>query len=89
MSFSDEEKQWLLAIKNIGPKIITRLEELGFNSLTQLAQAQPEKVLASMAQKAGANCWHNNPNNRAAIAKAIALAKQRCADGVILTSNLS
>ncbi len=75
MGFNAEEKLQLLSMKNIGPKTISRLEELGFSCLEDLAKAKPEAILQQMAMKAGASCWYNNPSNRAAIAQVVQWAK--------------
>ncbi len=76
MGFSAEEKQQLLAIKGIGPKIIERLEQIGFSSLQDLSDAQAFEVSQKMATIVGSLCWHNNPSNLGAINAAIKLSKK-------------
>lgn len=33
MAFSESEKQILLAVKGVGPMVISRLEQMGFSSI--------------------------------------------------------
>jgi predicted flap endonuclease-1-like 5' DNA nuclease len=74
MPFSSCERERLLAVKGVGPTVIARLEQIGFDSLDQLAQARVEDVVAQVASMLGTTCWKNSPQARAAIAGAIACA---------------
>lgn len=77
MAFSTEEKQQLLAIRGVGPTVIERLEQLGFNSLAQMAEFEALDIIRQMARLVGSSCWHNSPIAKASIADIIILAKQR------------
>lgn len=74
MTFSESERQALLALKGVGPTVLARLEQLGYASLAQLRQADTEEILQRAARLTGSSCWKNSPQARAAIAAAIALA---------------
>lgn len=77
MPFPLEERQALLAVKGIGPTVVARLEQLGFESLAHLAEASVLDITARAAALVGSNCWKNSPQARAAIQAAIALAQSR------------
>ena len=74
MHFSPNERQALLAIKGVGPKVIERLEQMGLCTLSQLADADAADILAQGARLAGSSCWKNSPQARAAIQAAISAA---------------
>ena len=78
MGFPDSERDALLAVKGVGPTVILRLEQLGFSSLRQLAQADVTEIVQNAAGLVGSTCWRNSPQARAAVQSAIALAR-RCA----------
>ena len=80
MGFSTEEKQQLLVIKGIGPTVVMRLEQLGFNSITQLASADVQDITRRMAELVGSNCWQNSPIAKASINAVILLARQQAAE---------
>jgi predicted flap endonuclease-1-like 5' DNA nuclease len=75
MPFSSNERSALLALKGVGNTVITRLEEMGFHSLQQLASANTQDVLSLGAQITRSSCWKNSPQARAAIDAAIQLAQ--------------
>lgn len=75
MPFSLEERTALLALKGVGPTVITRLEEMGIESMDELAKAEVEDILAQASAALGSTCWKNSPQARAAIAAAVELAK--------------
>lgn len=75
MSFSAQERTALLACKDVGPKVIERLEQMGFSSLDQLRGAAVDDILTQGAALVGSTCWKNSPQAKAAISNAIALAK--------------
>ena len=77
MSFSAEERNALLSIKGVGPMVIVRLEQLGFESLAQLSRAHALDIVSSASAMLGSSCWKNSPQARAAIEAAITLAKSR------------
>jgi predicted RecB family nuclease len=74
MPFSVDEKKLLLAVKGVGPTVITRLEQLGYSSLASLAQADVQHIVEGGAALTGSSCWKNSPQARAAIAAAAAAA---------------
>lgn len=75
MPFSADERASLLALKGVGHTVITRLEEMGFASLQQLALANVEDILALGADITRSTCWKNSPQARTAIEAAIRLAQ--------------
>ena len=75
MSFPPEERQALLKVKGVGATVVSRLEQLGFTSLAQLAAADALEIVTQAASLVGSSCWKNSPQARAAIQAAIALAK--------------
>ncbi len=75
MPFSANERQALLSVKGVGPTVVDRLEQLGFQSLQQLSQADALQIVSQAAAMLGSSCWKNSPQARAAIAGAIALAR--------------
>lgn len=74
MMFSTSEKATLLAVKGVGPKVIERLEQMGFCSLDQLADADAKDILAQGAALSGSSCWKNSPQAKAAVHSAIGAA---------------
>ena len=77
MPFSPEERQALLNVKGIGPTVVTRLEQLGYESLAHLSKANTLDIVAQAAAMLGSTCWKNSPQARAAIQAAIELAQAR------------
>ncbi len=75
MPISPDERTALLALKGVGNTVITRLEEMGFESLAQLAQANTQDILALGANITRSTCWKNSPQARAAIDAVIQLAQ--------------
>ena len=75
--FPDDERAVLLAVKGVGATVVSRLEQLGFHSLAQLAEADPGDVVSQASAMLGSSCWRNSPQARAAIDGAIAAAKNR------------
>lgn len=75
--FSATEKAALLALKGVGPTVIARLEQIGFSSFTQLAQADTRDVTKQIADMMGSTCWHNSPQANRAVQAMIDLAKER------------
>ncbi|GKX63408.1 hypothetical protein SOASR032_19770 [Pragia fontium] len=73
--FSSEERSRMLAIKGVGETVISRLEQIGFSSLSQLVEADTGDVTKQIAQMMGSTCWHNSPQARGAIQGIIDLAK--------------
>ncbi len=75
MPFSPQERKALLAIKGVGPAVISRLESIGFHSLETLARADAQETVTRIASLVGSTCWKNSPQAKSAIASAIQLAK--------------
>lgn len=75
MAFTNNERDVLLAVKGVGPTVVTRLEQLGFTSLLQLSQADMSEIVSSAAAMVDSTCWKNSPQARAAIQAAIDMAK--------------
>ncbi|MBD9367486.1 helix-hairpin-helix domain-containing protein [Xanthomonas sp. XNM01] len=73
--FSAAERDALLATRGVGPTVIARLEQIGYRSLAQLADASVEDITGQVAAMLGTTCWRNSPQSRAAIAGAIAAAQ--------------
>ena len=74
MNFSTSDRQELLAVKGVGPKVLERLEQMGLFTLSQLADADANDILAQGASLTGSSCWKNSPQARAAIQAAIGAA---------------
>lgn len=73
--FSTDERNRLLALKGVGPTVVSRLEQIGFSSLAQLADEEAEVVTKQISQLIGSTCWHNSPLARSAIQSVIDLAR--------------
>ncbi|RKJ95610.1 Pathogenicity locus [Alicycliphilus denitrificans] len=77
MPFPPSERKALLAVKGVGPTVVARLEQMGYESLAHLAKANALDIVAKAAAIVGSSCWKNSPQARAAIQAAIALAQSR------------
>ncbi len=77
MAFSQEETESLLSVKGVGPTVIRRLEEMGLDDTAKLAAAEPADILEQGAALSGSTCWKNSPQAKAAIAAAVAWARQQ------------
>mgnify|MGYP003467145851 FL=1 len=75
MPFPLTEYNELLALKGVGPAVISRLEQMGIDSLAVLSEASVADILARASAATGSTCWKNSPQARAAIMAAIELAK--------------
>ena len=73
--FAAEERARLLMLKGVGPTVVSRLEQIGFSSLAQLADEDAAVVTKQVSQLIGSTCWHNSPQARAAIQAVIHLAR--------------
>jgi hypothetical protein len=74
MPFPITERQILLAVKGVGPTVVMRLEQMGFESLAHSAKANALDITANAAKLLGSTCWKNSPQARTAIQSAIAAA---------------
>ena len=75
MAFSDSEKAALLAVKGIGPTVIQRFEQIGINSFDELTRYDALTIAEMVADMLNTTCWKNSPQARAAVAAAIARAR--------------
>lgn len=76
MAFSESEREALLSVKGVGPTVVKRFEEIGINTLSDLATYQAETIAEMVASMLRTSCWKNSPQAKAAIEGAIAREKQ-------------
>lgn len=76
MPFSETEKKQLLAAKFVGETVIARFEQMGIDSLIQLAETPAEVILAKGSELTSSSCWKNSPQAKQAVANAIEKAKK-------------
>lgn len=79
MPFSPAEREILLAVKGVGPKVIQRLEEVGIADLATLATHDPAVLCTEISRRLGASCWRNSPLANRAIADAVLAARHHLA----------
>lgn len=77
MPFPPDEREALLSVKGVGPAVVARLEQIGFESLAHLSKANTLDIVSQVSTIIGSTCWKNSPQARAAIQAAIALAQSR------------
>ncbi len=75
MAFTAEEYQSLLAVKGIGKTFISRLEQMGLDSVQELATTDEEEIVHQGAYLTGSSCWKNSPQARQAAHNAVDWAK--------------
>ncbi|UDL05319.1 helix-hairpin-helix domain-containing protein [Marinobacter sp. CA1] len=75
MAFSDSERDLLLAVKGVGPTVVKRFEEIGIDTLADLATCEAGEIADRVASMLGTTCWKNSPQARTAVAAAISQAK--------------
>lgn len=76
MQFPPSERKALLAVKGVGPTVVTRLEQMGYASLQHLAKANTLDIVSNAAALTGSTCWKNSPQAKAAVQAAITMAQQ-------------
>jgi predicted RecB family nuclease len=76
MGFIETEKTQLLALKGVGPSVISRLEQIGIHSLTELKDCTVEDIVEQVASMLRTTCWKNSPKAKSAIQAAIDLANK-------------
>jgi predicted RecB family nuclease len=81
-TFSAQERAVLLAVKGVGPTVVTRLEQMGIASLKTLAKADASTICSEAAGLTGGTCWKNSPIARKAITSAIDAAQRATAKAV-------
>jgi len=77
MPFSDREREFLLSVKGVGPKVIERLEAIGIHDLKALSRQNTDQVCSLISGMLGSTCWRNSPMARASISAAIAMARNQ------------
>ena len=80
MPFSATERAAVLAVKGVGPRVVARLEQLGYHTLSGLVGADVDEIVCRASALVGSTCWRNSPHARAAIAAVVGLAEQRHAE---------
>lgn len=73
--FTPETRDQLVALKGVGPTVVSRLEQIGFRDLAQLARCEAADLTLQIARMMGSTCWHNSPQARAAIQAIIDFAR--------------
>ena len=76
MRFPDLDRNILLAVKGVGPKVIQRLEEFGISNLETLARHDASALCSEISHRLGSTCWRNSPLARQALERAIASARE-------------
>ena len=82
MPFTAAQTASLLAVKGVGKTVLQRLQQMGLDDAEKLAAADPTDILQQGAALTGSICWKNSPQAKAAIAAAVAWAKQTVSDGL-------
>ncbi|KDM89793.1 hypothetical protein [Photobacterium galatheae] len=77
MKFTEAERVKMLALKGVGETVVSRLEQIGFSSLAQLANEDPADITKQISHMMGSTCWHNSPQARHAIQAIIDLAREK------------
>lgn len=80
--FPAKERALLLGVKGVGPTVIGRLEQLGYHSLRELAEADTGQIVRLVASMLGSTCWQNSPQARVAIEGAIVMARDYIEEAV-------
>lgn len=80
--FPAKERALLLGVKGVGPTVIGRLEQLGYHSLRELAEADTGQIVRLVASMLGSTCWQNSPQARVAIESAIVMARDYIEEAV-------
>lgn len=76
MGFSSLEKEALLSVKGVGNTVLQRFEEIGIESLSELATYQADDIAEMVASMLRTTCWKNSPQAKRAIEAAIQRAKE-------------
>ena len=76
MPFNEVDKKILLDIKGVGETVISRLEEYGFSTLEELADANVDHIISWVSDNLKSTCWKNSPHARNAITSSIEVAKK-------------
>lgn len=73
--FSATERDVLLEVKGVGPKVVERFEQLGIHTLRKLAEQDARAICEQASLLVGGTCWKNSPQARDAVAAAISAAQ--------------
>lgn len=68
MSFQPEERRLLLTTPGIGPGVLQRLEQAGYDSLRSIHDHGVDRVVCAVANQISGKAWHNR---RGALARAL------------------
>ena len=68
MSFHPDERRLLLATNGIGPGVLQRLEQAGYDSLRSIQDHGVDRVVSTIASQTSGKAWHNR---RGALARAL------------------
>lgn len=74
--FSQEDRQALMSLKYVGATVIDRLEEIGFSTLEQLAEAEIQTILTNISIALNSSCWKNSPQAKMSISNVVEYAKE-------------
>lgn len=80
MPFTAEERKELTAIKGIGNTFVTRLEQMGLDTIEQLANTSWEFIVEQGAEITGSSCYKNSPQARKAAEEAIYWAEEKLSE---------
>jgi predicted RecB family nuclease len=78
-TFSTADRAVLLAVKGVGPTVVTRLEQMGISTLKKLATQNAVTICSEAAALTGGTCWKNSSIARKAIISAIDAAQRATA----------
>lgn len=59
MGFAAHERQRLLAVRGIGPRVLDRLEEAGIHSLQDLRRVGVAAAVEAVCERMGCRSWVN------------------------------
>jgi predicted flap endonuclease-1-like 5' DNA nuclease len=72
--FNISERAALLALKGVGPTVVSRLEQIGFHSISALRNQDTAIITKQISLMMNSTCWHNSPQARASIQAVVDLA---------------
>ncbi|MFG6178911.1 helix-hairpin-helix domain-containing protein [Halomonas sp. THAF12] len=76
VAFSVADREILLTVKGVGPTVVKRFEQIGIDSLSQLASCRADDIVEMVASMLGTTCWKNSPQAKSAIEAAIIRARE-------------
>ena len=76
MPFTSEQTTALLQVPYVGKTVIQRLQEVGLDEVSTLANSDVAEVLEVIAAHLHSSCWKNSPQAKQSIHNIIAWAKQ-------------